>query len=130
MDMLALDISGTIDVTWLSRDDAQHGRRLVAEVRRFMGLGTLDPSDLPAELPSNLDVEVWETPRYSSSGEDPSAQLRRSTVGSDLHDLYAWIAGESWLVKGLRRSLVSELGVDRSQVAFMGYWREGVSMKS
>ena len=44
--------------------------------------------------------------------------------------LYAWIAGESKVVTGLRRRLVNELGVDRGQVAFMGYWREGVAMRS
>lgn len=129
-DMLAFDVPGNIEVTWLARDDAEQGRRLVEEVRRFLGLGALDSTALPAELPSDLDVEVWETPRYSSSGEDVSAQLQRPTVGSDLSDLYAWIAGESWLVKALRRSLVTELEVDRAQVAFMGYWREGISMKS
>ena len=48
----------------------------------------------------------------------------------DLADTYAWIAGESWLVKALRRALVTELGVERSRVAFMGYWREGVAMRS
>jgi NADPH-dependent ferric siderophore reductase len=58
------------------------------------------------------------------------SQARRGALGSNLQDLYAWIAGESWMVKALRRSLVTELGVDRRQVAFMGYWRDGVSMKS
>ena len=29
----------------------------------------------------------------------------------------------------LRRHLVKDLGVDRSQVAFMGYWRRGVAMR-
>jgi NADPH-dependent ferric siderophore reductase len=28
-------------------------------------------------------------------------------------------------VKGLRRHLVQEVGLPRSSVAFMGYWREG-----
>jgi len=129
-DMLTFYAPGNIEVTWLARDDAEQGRRLVEEVRRFLGLGALDPTELPAQLPSDLDVEVWETPRYSSSGEGVSSQLQRPTVGSDLNDLYAWIAGESWLVKALRRSLVTELEVDRAQVAFMGYWREGVPIKS
>jgi iron complex transport system ATP-binding protein len=31
------------------------------------------------------------------------------------------------LVKGLRRFLVSEAGIDRSQITFMGYWRRGQS---
>ena len=34
------------------------------------------------------------------------------------------------MVKAMRRSLVTELGMERAQVAFMGYWREGVAMKS
>jgi len=47
-------------------------------------------------------------------------QLQRRTLGFDLRDLYAWIAGESPMVKPLRRSLVSELDVQRRQVSFMG----------
>ncbi|MDN6555606.1 MAG: siderophore-interacting protein, partial [Acidipropionibacterium acidipropionici] len=38
---------------------------------------------------------------------------------------YAWIAGEAAAVRTLRRILVAEHGVDRSRVAFMGYWRQG-----
>ena len=53
-----------------------------------------------------------------------------ATVGHDLDGLYAWIAGESKVVTGLRRLLVNELGMDRRQVAFMGYWRRGVAMRS
>ncbi len=47
-----------------------------------------------------------------------------------LPGVYAWIAGESAMVTSLRRYLVKELGMDRSQVAFMGYWRRGVAMRS
>ena len=50
--------------------------------------------------------------------------------GADHVDLYVWIAGESKVVTGLRRVLVRDLGLDRRQVAFMGYWRVGVSMAS
>jgi NADPH-dependent ferric siderophore reductase len=129
-DALAVDVPDGFEITWLTRDGAEHGRRLAEEVRLYLGLGLLDPASLPAAVPSDLDVEIWETPRYSSSGEDVEAQLQRRGLGSDPHDLYAWIAGESWIVKALRRCLVTELGVERGQVAFMGYWREGVSMKS
>jgi NADPH-dependent ferric siderophore reductase len=129
-DALAVDVPDGFAITWLTRDGAQHGRRLVEEVRRYLGLGPLDPASLPAEAPSDLDIDVWETPRYSAAGEDVEAQLQRCALGSELHDLYAWIAGESWIVRTLRRCLVNELGVERGQVAFMGYWREGVSMKS
>jgi NADPH-dependent ferric siderophore reductase len=62
-----------------------------------------------ASLPEPLDDEpLWDVP------EDARAE-----------GLYAWIAGESSLVTGLRRHLVRDLGVDRRSVAFMGYWREG-----
>ncbi|MFJ9961839.1 siderophore-interacting protein [Streptomyces avermitilis] len=40
---------------------------------------------------------------------------------------YAWIAGESGCVKELRRHLVRERGIDRRQVTFVGYWRQGLS---
>ncbi|WFR68758.1 SIP domain-containing protein [Curtobacterium flaccumfaciens] len=39
--------------------------------------------------------------------------------------VYAWIAGEAGCVKELRRHLVRGVGLDRKQVAFMGYWRHG-----
>lgn len=125
-DVLHLTGPADVEVTWLPRSGAEHGRRVVDEVRGYLGLGPLDPAAVAATLPSSLDVEVWETPAFSSAGESLDAR----TFGSDLGGLYAWIAGESWLVKALRRTLVTELGADRSQVAFMGYWREGVAMKS
>ena len=132
-DVLDVPVPSGFEVTWVIRDGAAHGRRLVDDVRRHLGLGGLGAGPVlpPDPEPSvDLDVELWETPRYSSAGEDLESQLGRRAVGSDLEDLYAWIAGESWLVKTLRRSLVGELGLERRQVAFMGYWREGVSMRS
>lgn len=39
----------------------------------------------------------------------------------------AWLAGEAGAIRRLRRHLVSDLGVDRSLVSFMGYWRLGRS---
>lgn len=38
---------------------------------------------------------------------------------------YTWAAGESALATGIRRHLVSDQGVPRSDVAFMGYWKHG-----
>ncbi|MEV0678573.1 siderophore-interacting protein [Actinosynnema sp. NPDC050436] len=38
---------------------------------------------------------------------------------------YAWLAGESGLVRELRRHFVSERGLDRKRVYFCGYWRRG-----
>jgi NADPH-dependent ferric siderophore reductase len=129
-DILPLAVPEGIDVTWVARLDAEHGRALVAEVHRYLGLEPLDPVLIRPEASGDLDAGVWETPRHSSSGDDVEAPLPLRAVDADLFGLYCWIAGESWMVKALRRCLVAELGVDRGQVAFMGYWREGVSMRS
>jgi NADPH-dependent ferric siderophore reductase len=41
--------------------------------------------------------------------------------------IYCWVAGESGLATGLRRYLVKEQGVPKSDVSFLGYWRHGKS---
>ncbi|MEU3250068.1 siderophore-interacting protein [Streptomyces sp. NPDC006997] len=40
---------------------------------------------------------------------------------------YAWIAGEAGRMKELRRHLVKERGLDRRRIAFVGYWRQGLT---
>jgi NADPH-dependent ferric siderophore reductase len=57
---------------------------------------------------------LWEVPRTAKGG----AALKSAP-------LYAWLAGESGAIKALRRHLVTDRGVDRRAVAFMGYWRLG-----
>ena len=118
-----------VDVVWLPRDGAPLGSLLDREVRRHLGVA--DPA-APVVV-AEVDPDLWETPTYSSSGEevDPGkSDVPVATVGHDLDGVYAWIAGESGIVTGLRRLLVKELGMDRRQVAFMGYWRRGVAMRS
>ena len=117
-DILPLSVPAGVEVTWLPRrtDEAAapapHGARLTAAVVRAV-------QDLPggaAPAPHALDdVDVdteilWEVPEG----------LPRTTSGP-----YAWLAGEAGTVKGLRRHLVQEAGLDRGSVAFMGYWRLG-----
>ena len=123
-----LDVRGPsgMEVVWLPRGEAALGERLTAAV--VAHLGETAGSDPTMIDESEVDPDLWETPTYSSSGEplDDTAV----TVGHDLDGLYAWIAGESAVVTALRRYLVKELGMDRRQVAFMGYWRRGVAMRS
>jgi NADPH-dependent ferric siderophore reductase len=101
-----------VRVTWLGRDGAAHGDRLIPALRqatrRILGDGPAGP---PAEL-EDVDVDndlLWEVP-------EPLTDASR---------FYAWLAGEAAVIKTLRRHLVSECGVDRRAVAFMGYWRLG-----
>lgn len=140
----------TFDVVWLPRDGAPLGSLLDEEVRRH--LGVRQDGEVVDDV--EVDPDLWETPAYSSSGEEVDPTPRSSSegrqgaaaeqlrgdpgkgavpvaaVGHDLDGIYAWIAGESKVVTGLRRLLVKELGMDRRQVAFMGYWRRGVAMRS
>lgn len=111
-----------VRVTWLPREGAGHGSLLHPVVLAHLGAGAGAAIDVPAE---EVDPDLWETPDHSSSGEELEPVVR--AVGDDLGDLYAWIAGESRVVTGLRRVLVKDLGLDRRRVAFMGYWREGRS---
>ena len=99
--------------------------------RRAAGRGGTPPRRAGADRRPGrraaVDPDVWETPTYSSSGEELDGPV---TVGHDVAGIYAWIAGESRMVTTLRRCLVNEVEMDRRQVAFMGYWRHGVAMRS
>jgi len=123
-DVQTLEHPEGVSVTWLPRDGADRGSALHAAVLDHLG-GT---ATVAGEDVDEVDPDLWETPTYSSSGEDVEGHAR--AVGHDWDGLYAWIAGESKVVTGLRRALVNDLHIDRHQVAFMGYWRLGVAMKS
>lgn len=119
-----------VEVTWLVRGGREHGRALQEAVLSHLGTPAV-----AIEEPVEVDPDLWETPTWSSSGEpvegDATPHVTPDVAAGDpLASLYAWIAGESAMVTGLRRHLVKELGVDRRQVAFMGYWRRGVAMRS
>ncbi|WP_246861483.1 siderophore-interacting protein [Nocardioides sp. SYSU D00065] len=116
------DVEGPagVEVVWLAREGAELGQRLHDAVVAHLGI----PGAQVEVAPDEVDPDLWETPYYSSSGEEVA------TDEAGPSGTYAWIAGESKVVTGLRRHLVNELGFDRRQVAFMGYWRRGVAMRS
>jgi len=116
-----------VEVTWLPRGDAPRGASLHAAVVAWL-TGTAERAPQVGE--DEIDPDLWETPVYSSSGEDVAGTTQVPVDDGPHAGLYAWIAGEAKVVTGLRRRLVNDLGVDRGQVAFMGYWREGVAMRS
>ena len=110
-DAVPIESAATVDVTWLGRDAGaepiESAVRAWAAQNRAVYAPALSRS---AQELEEVDVDVdmiWDSPE-ASPGE-----------------FYAWIAGESGMIKSLRRYLVSELGIDRTRVAFMGYWRLG-----
>jgi NADPH-dependent ferric siderophore reductase len=109
-------------VTWLPREGGARGAEIHGAVLDLLGADAAEP------VVDEIDPDLWETPTYSSSGEDVESPVK--VVGHEYDGLYAWIAGEAKVVTGLRRALVKDLGIDRHQVCFMGYWRVGVAMKS
>ena len=119
-DELPIEAPAGVEVHWLPRGSAPHGRRIIPTVLDYLGdapAGEIAITDLDGE------AMVWETPVYSGLGED----VADGQVADG--ERYFWIAGESGVVTTLRRHLVKDLGVDRRQVAFMGYWRHGVAMR-
>lgn len=113
-DALAIAGPSSIDVKWLPRNGRKHGELLMETL-------ALHHEETEAAATSEGEL-VWETPVFSATGEQITESNPRSGD-------YYWIAGESGVVTSIRRSLVKEKGLDRSQVAFMGYWKHGVSMR-
>src|SRR5699024_8713857 len=116
------------EVHWLIRGDAAMGEQLSAK----LGWHVQEEDPAPGASDEGL---LWETPVRSASGEEmPTPEVSASvediaTPEEPQAGIYYWIAGESGVIKQLRRFLVRDVGVDRTQVAFMGYWRLGVAMR-
>lgn len=122
-DVLSIAGPRGVDTHWLPRNGVDHGTLLTPAVLEHLGMTLIDAPLSPPSIPGASSGELlWETPAFSASGE----KLVTPEVNPDI---YYWIAGESGVVTQLRRHLVKGMGVDRSQVSFMGYWKHGVAMK-
>lgn len=112
-DVLPLTVGENVTITWLAREGREHGEALLEALGSWIGdhpeLIEAARAERTQEIEEiDIDREIlWDAPEASDS------------------DVYAWLAGESALIKTLRRRLVSEHGVDRRRVSFMGYWRRG-----
>jgi iron complex transport system ATP-binding protein len=114
-DALPLTVPHGVSVTWLAREHRVHGDLLCAAVLAAM------PGAESAETPADSDPEepIWDVPDLDLlTGE----RLAPATT-----ETYAWLAGESGVIKKLRRHLVQGAGIHKSRIAFMGYWREGAT---
>ncbi|CEA09171.1 Vibriobactin utilization protein ViuB [Arthrobacter saudimassiliensis] len=116
-----------VGVRWLPREGRPHGTLLEGAVRTAVALpGGALPLPRTGQEPEEVDVDqtiLWETPQRLDPEVLKSSANPHAPAGA--LPFYAWIAGEAAVVRGLRRYLVRDAGIDRKQVAFMGYWREG-----
>lgn len=113
-DAIKLETHPGVSVHYLPRNGAEIGTHLAPALDEWIaGHTDLIQSAATAAKQVLEDVDVdteilWDSPEAQQSD-----------------GFYAWIAGESAVVKRLRRMLVTEHGVNRRRVAFMGYWRAG-----
>jgi NADPH-dependent ferric siderophore reductase len=115
-DLIDLTSPADLTVEWLPRNGSHApGQLLQARVEAVVPALVDEASRTGAEEFAEVDLEgdgiLWEVPENAEA------------AGPEC--LYAWLAGEAGVVKTLRRHLVRDVGVPRTSVAFMGYWREG-----
>ncbi|NJP33654.1 siderophore-interacting protein [Micromonospora thermarum] len=110
-DVLPVTAPPGVTVSWLARRGDRHGARLVPAVSDAAAALLAGATGGAEEPVADVDVDaeiLWEVPA-------PAAPV----------PVYAWLAGEAGVIRALRRHLVTERGLARSAVAFMGYWRIG-----
>lgn len=134
-DFVELTSPADVEITWLARGASigrsrPHGELLQEAVRKavpvpgWVGIKTADGGAGPEPEDVNVDEDIlWETPARMETAEIQATKNPDMPAGA--MPFYAWIAGEAGVIKDMRRYLVRDVGVDRKQVAFMGYWRQG-----
>lgn len=84
-----------------------------------------DLADVP-RFATRADVQArWfvHHGRTRTRGRNLLKALRSARVNRDR--CYAWVAGESGMVRAVRRLLLQELGFSLQHSTFMGYWKQG-----
>nr|WP_277349577.1 siderophore-interacting protein [Streptomyces sp. S3(2020)] len=76
------------------------------------------------ELPARPGVEVtWVVRNGPAAGTELLLLEAVREAGRREGSMFAWLAGEQSVVRDLRRYLIEERGVDKSDIDFTGYWR-------
>lgn len=97
------------------------------------------PAEVFLEVPADDDIRrdvsappgttIHWLPRSvdADSSTRPGSLALRAVRNARLPEgsFYTWVAGEAALAAGVRRYLVGERGVPRSDITFRGYWRHG-----
>jgi NADPH-dependent ferric siderophore reductase len=76
------------------------------------------------DFPARPGVEVtWIMRNGAAAGTEPLLLQAVREAGRREGSMFAWLAGEQSVVRDLRRYLIEERGVDKSDIDFTGYWR-------
>lgn len=76
------------------------------------------------DFPARPGVEVtWVVRNGLAPGTEPLLLEAVREAGRREGSMFAWLAGEQSVVRDLRRYLIEERGVDKSDIDFTGYWR-------
>ncbi len=98
---------GFAHVHWIAREHTgvhRYGEALLEHVKKDVDIPVWAQCETQSLASSSLlEDEIWER----ADGEKP---------------FYAWVAGESSMVKNVRRYLTGERYLDRACVNFMAYW--------
>ncbi|MER7250900.1 siderophore-interacting protein [Kribbella sp. NPDC000426] len=109
-----------------------------SSVRRIL---VADETALPAvagileELPTGVHATVFIAVPDVADVRPLPGEVTWVTDGSLLEALksaelpfeadYAWVAGESSMIKSVRRHLVNVVGMPKASISFQGYWKRG-----
>ena len=98
-------------------------RRTCTDCRNILAVAEVPDAEHAAPLDAPFPVQ------WLFRGTDAPGSLALPTVRAlDLPTLdHAWICGEQGLAAGIRRHLVQERVMARSDILFSGYWRLGAS---
>jgi len=113
-DAMPLSVSARVSVNWVAALAGEPGARLLPAVREWV-----------AARPDIVGSTLAVTQQTVAESADPEAVLWDVPEAPTGAGLYAWVAGEAGAVTSIRRYLVRDVGIERGQVAFMGYWKRG-----
>ncbi|TDO54451.1 NADPH-dependent ferric siderophore reductase [Kribbella sp. VKM Ac-2527] len=83
------------------------------------------------EVPDLADIRPLPTPgtadiTWIAPGDGPKSLLEALKSAELPFDAdYAWVAGESSMIKSVRRHLVNAVGMAKPAISFQGYWKRG-----
>jgi len=119
------------DTDWILLTGDETAVPALAGILTFLGASTAAPLPVRAWIEVHDAADVRDLPRAAGAevtwlvGGGVLEAVRAADLPGGTP--YAWVAGESGVIRAIRRHLVGERGIDRHRVMFTGYWRRGAT---